>query len=1173
MAMQEPGRASALRSFRLQEEIGSGSTGTVHRGVLLEDRWGRRAGTEIAVKFLHQRLTSDPRARERFLHEARAGRVVHHEHLVEILAVSEEVLLGQEVLFLVMEYVPGPTLRTWLAEPGYGNEPLVRTIGAQLARALHALHDAGVVHLDVKPENVILSRGDRAVLMDLGFARTFGGQRLAPTGHDGVTGDESFAGSVVYAAPERVRGSFPTPACDLYSLGVLLFETLTGEIPFPSPQPDDVLRAKLDGKHRRVEDVLDDVSPFLSEVLARLMSEEPAQRFRDAHELAEILTHGERSTFWTQRSKNARAPRERRLQKFPFTGRERERDLLLRAYDRTHTQGSGIVLVRGAQGMGTQRLLREFEHALSRRADAPQILEGRCPLRGPTVPFGGLLSALRRFLGLAPEDPVEPLLVNRLAEYVDPDSAHTLLGLLCGSDPEDSITFPRAFARFVQGIARRGPLVFVLEYIENAAPSTLRTLELVLERAPDTHPVLLIGTARPAPLEQNVDLVAALERLERLGLLQTIDLEPLLADQVRDLIRALMPTSFDSEPFASALHAETGGAPGFIIAVLKDLIAGGQLAWEGDRLTPRLDIAEIPIPKSVAESVLRRRKELPEDLRLELDRAVCAGQRVSANLLARAFGGSVLQHERDLGRLVLGHDVLQPDGSNYRFTSPAAAELLYDALDAHFRRRAHGALAAAWQALAEDEDPGIETSLQIAYHASQAEDHELALRHLVPLTRRLLRSGSARRAHELATRALEHLDQLESTAEHQTLRLDLLLLHADAAGRAGFREDERGSAERASRIARERNDLTAQLRALIALAYHAHRTSQNYVALAYLERAREFPTEARLPELDARIELIAGIAEGYVGRARQAARRFDLAAKKLGGRPHPVAGDILVARGRGALDTDYLELARERLTQAAHDPNLDPVPRLRASFHLARTTSVMGLYDEALHNLDECLERERGFGDLRTQAAARSLYGEVLLKIGRFEEARDHLVEAVELAERIQDRYTLVYTWTHRAFVRMRLDDVPGGLRAADRAVAIADDLDHARLRAGARAMRALLLLKLGRAHAAIASAERALHLHRPRKRELRHRAALHYTLFKTLHEAGGDPDQALRHLHWAWRIVHARSIRIADPELRTVFLGREWLHRKVVRALESCHSEKGAGRYHGPLPPSGILT
>ena len=202
--------------------------GTVYRATRLTD------GTEVALKVVRTELVDNPLYRRRFIQEARAASGAQHPNLVNIVDVGE--VDGRQ--FLVMPYLPGGTLQDRLEAGGpLPADEFVR-IALELGGALTALHEQGVVHRDVKPSNVILSELDgRAALSDFGLARGEDYSRLTRAG--------ALVGTLDYLAPERIRGDDATPASDLYSLGCVLVECLSGEPPFGRRGPLQVGMAHL----------------------------------------------------------------------------------------------------------------------------------------------------------------------------------------------------------------------------------------------------------------------------------------------------------------------------------------------------------------------------------------------------------------------------------------------------------------------------------------------------------------------------------------------------------------------------------------------------------------------------------------------------------------------------------------------------------------------------------------------------------------------------------------------------------------------------------------------------------------------------------------------------------------------------------------------------------------
>jgi len=280
-----------LGPYDLIRELGTGAMGSVY---LAEDRDEAR---RVALKVLHPHLVRHPGFFRRFQREAMAGQRVEHRNVVRTLDYGFHVVEGRPYCVLVMEYVRGCTLRALLGKLVALSERLVREIGRQVAAGLTAIHEARIVHRDLKPENVLIADDKRVRIMDLGVAR-YTKRRAARrrVGH--------FTGSLLYAAPEQLRGGHVGPAADLYAMGVMLYELASGVNPFRHDEPDAVIDAHLETEPERLDRRGLVVSPFLSEVVAVLLAKRPDDRFPDAMTLRDVLRAGERSPWWRARARS-----------------------------------------------------------------------------------------------------------------------------------------------------------------------------------------------------------------------------------------------------------------------------------------------------------------------------------------------------------------------------------------------------------------------------------------------------------------------------------------------------------------------------------------------------------------------------------------------------------------------------------------------------------------------------------------------------------------------------------------------------------------------------------------------------------------------------------------------------------------------------------------------------
>jgi eukaryotic-like serine/threonine-protein kinase len=249
--------------YQLQDQIGRGGMATVFRAHDVQlDR-------EVAVKIMRPDLGDDAQFVVRFEAEARRAASVTHPNVVSVYDVGTD---GSP--YMVMELVRGGDVATALASDGRLDPRRAAELAADTAGALQAAHDAGLVHRDVKPGNILLAADGRARVADFGIARA--------TGEDGLTRTGATLGSVEYFSPEQARGEPVTPASDVYALGVVLYEMLTGRRPFVGDSPYAVATARLGQPAPDPRGVVPDLPAELAEITMRAMALEPSERFESA---------------------------------------------------------------------------------------------------------------------------------------------------------------------------------------------------------------------------------------------------------------------------------------------------------------------------------------------------------------------------------------------------------------------------------------------------------------------------------------------------------------------------------------------------------------------------------------------------------------------------------------------------------------------------------------------------------------------------------------------------------------------------------------------------------------------------------------------------------------------------------------------------------------------------
>jgi serine/threonine protein kinase len=263
-----------LDHFELLDIVATSGMATVFRAV------DKDSGVQVAIKVPHPEMESDPVMYDRFRREEEIGTRIEHPGVMKVLANPD-----RSQVYMVMEWLDGRLLRQILNEAG--RLPVDRAVRLTLGicSALEHVHTHGVVHRDLKPENIMVDVNDDIHLIDFGIAASAGARRLT------FAHFSQSMGTPDYISPEQVRGKRGDARSDVYALGVMLYEMLTGSVPFTGPNPFAVMNDRLLNQPRPPSQLESSITPQLQEILYRALEREPKNRYANAREMARDLAH------------------------------------------------------------------------------------------------------------------------------------------------------------------------------------------------------------------------------------------------------------------------------------------------------------------------------------------------------------------------------------------------------------------------------------------------------------------------------------------------------------------------------------------------------------------------------------------------------------------------------------------------------------------------------------------------------------------------------------------------------------------------------------------------------------------------------------------------------------------------------------------------------------------
>lgn len=674
-----------LSHYEILDLLGKGGMGAVYKARDIKQN------KIVAIKILSNQTTQIDELKHRFNREASSGLKLDHPNIVKIFEFGEE----SDTHFIAMEFVEGKTLKN-LLDDGPLEPAKVIDIGLAVAEALREAHNSLIIHRDIKCDNIMIASDGNVKVMDFGLAKVQNASMLTIEG--------SILGTISYMSPQQAIGEAIDHRSDIFSLGVVMYELLTGNLPFTGDYEMAIIYSILNEDPLSIREINEAVPKSLEQVVFKALRKDPKKRHQDANELIEELNKVkqiiESGLLYEEEEVSAfdeTLMREEREFYAKLAGREECFEKLKAILYRTTLSEGQLAFIVGEAGIGKTRLVIELEKYA--KTLKTRTLNSRCIFNKGVYPYQPFVEVLRSYFeikGIDDDEKLELFLINNAPELITVLPIIKLFLDIKGSDSvvlENKEQIWDAIYKLLIKISEERPLIIFIDDLHWADEDTLNLLNYI-GRNSINHRILLLGTYRPEEIK--LDVNGTTHKLNEIkhelcseGILTVIELTRLSVEDLISITNSLFPDAEFDELFYQTLFNETEGNPFFVIETLKLLKLEKIIFLSDGKYLLKKNYQRISIPEKVHGIIMKRINRLEKNDREILEIGAVEGESFHSGTIKYCLEINKLQLLRTLQSLEREHHIIHPADKMYRFDHAKIRDALYDAIVPELKTEYH----------------------------------------------------------------------------------------------------------------------------------------------------------------------------------------------------------------------------------------------------------------------------------------------------------------------------------------------------------------------------------------------------------------------------------------------------------------------------------------------------
>lgn len=1000
-----------IKHYKIEEKLGVGGMGVVYRGfdtILQRD---------VAIKVMHDHLLDNSTHVERFLHEARAAARLAHPNIVTIYEINE----SEYGRYIAMEYVRGKPLTSFLKGDTSLTIGKITSIGRQILEGVQRAHDMSILHRDLKPENILVTENGTVKILDFGIAKM--------TSRQGLTMAGDVLGTIEYMAPEQMLGEELDARCDVYSVGVVLYQLLTCRLPFTGDNPVAVLYKQLNEIPVIPSHYNSEIPAWLNQVILKAISIRE-KRWTTAREFAKALvetpstsvkeTPADEDPLYDAdieaRPENVTVDDYDRLN-YVFVGRQKELSKLINLYNRVAKSRGRTAIIMGEAGIGKSTLANQLRR-YAKQQDG-WVLYGTSLYQEGMDAYMPYIDALRGFFSsesyeLPDKERQEikklvrekvPLLMEFAERFTT--SFGQPPSLESSTDVSNRINLIEGIYLFVSLISTIRPVVLIIDDLQWADESSLRLFHYIARHL-DNDRILLVGISRTDrfDLQQNGrpgKIVDILSRMRREGLFEEINLDRLTLKYCEEMIdKALGKTAFPQE-FYERIFTETNGNPFFVLETLKLLRDNGSIYLENNEWRVRQDGFTLEVPDRVEDVFMRQITGLNEEEHEVLQVASVIGYKFDISILAAMVEMRKINLLKMCQRIEKELTIINSTENGYQFEHPMLRELLYNEIPTVLRREYHLMIAEEYKRIY-DGDFGALVG-EVAQHYRLAGEYAEAIPLLYKAGSRAFKISAFREASMLLEDLLRAVEDNNNRLPEDITDTDIYLKLGICFEEIGQWEQGLNYYEKLMQYSLENAYVQGQVDALRRIGRIHDKQGKWQEALSCYEECLKIAEEHSIENVRSRVYNNMGI--------------------------------IYLQQGKFDIALDYFARTIE-----AVDSAMGQYDKAHALTNIGAIFNMRGEYDAALESYLNALEIYRIKQDQKFEARVHHNIGITYSDMQKWDQSLAAFEKCLRLADKIQDKLMIATTNVNIGKVYARQNNTAMAKKYNDKAYRIFKSID-----------------------------------------------------------------------------------------------------------------------------------